>query len=79
VAPGEEQQVETTNKKEELELKIDCQLITMMDPIPGRLEITTKNIYFFDLSHTQEGLGKVTYIRCRTFVDHLYRRQVMYF
>uniref|UniRef100_A0A8C4KJK8 Neurobeachin-like protein 2 n=1 Tax=Dromaius novaehollandiae TaxID=8790 RepID=A0A8C4KJK8_DRONO len=39
-------------------LSEDCELITVIDVIPGRLEITTQHIYFFDGSiEKEEGVG----------------------
>lgn len=35
-------------------LSEDCELITVIDVIPGRLEITTQHIYFFDGSIEKE-------------------------
>uniref|UniRef100_A0A672TVB4 Neurobeachin-like protein 2 n=1 Tax=Strigops habroptila TaxID=2489341 RepID=A0A672TVB4_STRHB len=44
--------------KEKLILSEDCELITVIDVIPGRLEITTQHIYFFDGSfEKEEGVG----------------------
>uniref|UniRef100_A0A663DUF6 Neurobeachin-like protein 2 n=1 Tax=Aquila chrysaetos chrysaetos TaxID=223781 RepID=A0A663DUF6_AQUCH len=43
---------------EKLILSEDCELITVIDVIPGRLEITTQHIYFFDGSiEKEEGVG----------------------
>ncbi|XP_064646322.1 neurobeachin-like protein 1 isoform X2 [Lineus longissimus] len=46
---GEEQ-----SGKEKLVLSEDCELITLVDVIKGRLEVTTTHIYFFDLSTNKE-------------------------
>lgn len=35
-------------------LSVDCELITIIDIIPGRLEITTQHIYFYDGSVEKE-------------------------
>uniref|UniRef100_A0A8C0F8H5 Neurobeachin-like protein 2 n=1 Tax=Bubo bubo TaxID=30461 RepID=A0A8C0F8H5_BUBBB len=44
--------------KEKLILSEDCELVTVIDVIPGRLEITTQHIYFFDGSiEKEEGVG----------------------
>ncbi|XP_025903832.1 neurobeachin-like protein 1 isoform X2 [Nothoprocta perdicaria] len=49
---------EEQSQKEKLVLSEDCELITVIDVIPGRLEITTQHIYFFDGSiEKEEGLG----------------------
>ncbi|XP_074884374.1 neurobeachin-like protein 1 isoform X9 [Buteo buteo] len=46
------------SQKEKLILSEDCELITVIDVIPGRLEITTQHIYFFDGSiEKEEGVG----------------------
>ncbi|KAJ7408040.1 neurobeachin like 1 [Willisornis vidua] len=46
------------SQKEKLILSEDCELITVIDVIPGRLEITTHHIYFFDGSmEKEEGIG----------------------
>ncbi|KAM9307763.1 neurobeachin-like protein 2 [Gastrophryne carolinensis] len=56
-------QVETKeqNQREKLMISEDCELITVVDVIPGRLEVTTQHIYFYDLSsekeETEEGIG----------------------
>uniref|UniRef100_A0A8C4KJI5 Neurobeachin-like protein 2 n=1 Tax=Dromaius novaehollandiae TaxID=8790 RepID=A0A8C4KJI5_DRONO len=49
---------EEQSQKEKLVLSEDCELITVIDVIPGRLEITTQHIYFFDGSiEKEEGVG----------------------
>lgn len=45
---------EEQNQKEKLVLAEDCELITIIDIIPGRLEITTQHIYFYDGSTEKE-------------------------
>ncbi|RMC18484.1 hypothetical protein DUI87_04373 [Hirundo rustica rustica] len=46
------------SQKEKLILSEDCELITIIDVIPGRLEVTTQHIYFFDGSiEKEEGVG----------------------
>ncbi|CAI9566184.1 unnamed protein product, partial [Staurois parvus] len=42
------------NQKEKLVISEDCELITVVDVIPGRLEVTTQHIYFYDLSSEKE-------------------------
>uniref|UniRef100_A0A8C4KFS9 Neurobeachin-like protein 2 n=1 Tax=Dromaius novaehollandiae TaxID=8790 RepID=A0A8C4KFS9_DRONO len=54
----EEDTAEEQSQKEKLVLSEDCELITVIDVIPGRLEITTQHIYFFDGSiEKEEGVG----------------------
>ncbi|XP_072010630.1 neurobeachin-like protein 2 isoform X2 [Engystomops pustulosus] len=49
------------SQKEKLVISEDCELITIMAVIAGRLEVTTQHIYFYDLSsekeETEEGIG----------------------
>ncbi len=40
--------------KEKLILSEDCELITIMNVIRGKLEVTTTHIYFFDCSSNKE-------------------------
>lgn len=47
----------TQSAVEELILKMECSLISMMDPVPGRLEITNRNLYFFETNTTAERIG----------------------
>ncbi|XP_058520854.1 neurobeachin-like protein 1 isoform X1 [Ochotona princeps] len=49
---------EEQDQKEKLVLMEDCELITIIDVIPGRLEITTQHIYFHDGSiEKEDGVG----------------------
>ncbi|XP_043931342.1 neurobeachin-like protein 1 [Protopterus annectens] len=49
---------EEPSQKEKLVLSEDCELITLMEVIPGRLEVTTQHIYFYDGSiEKEEGVG----------------------
>ncbi|XP_011847880.1 PREDICTED: neurobeachin-like protein 1 [Mandrillus leucophaeus] len=49
---------EEQDQKEKLVLMEDCELITIIDVIPGRLEITTQHIYFYDGSiEKEDGVG----------------------
>ncbi|XP_072317552.1 neurobeachin-like protein 2 isoform X1 [Eucyclogobius newberryi] len=52
---------EDESQKEKLVLSEDCDLITIVDVVPGRLEVTTQHIYFYDISgdkeETEEGIG----------------------
>ncbi|XP_045053926.2 neurobeachin-like protein 1 isoform X4 [Desmodus rotundus] len=46
------------DQKEKLVLSVDCELVTIIDIIPGRLEITTQHIYFCDGSiEKEDGVG----------------------
>uniref|UniRef100_A0A8C5MFF3 Neurobeachin-like protein 2 n=1 Tax=Leptobrachium leishanense TaxID=445787 RepID=A0A8C5MFF3_9ANUR len=49
------------NQREKLVFSEDCELITIVAVITGRLEVTTQHIYFYDWSsekeETDEGLG----------------------
>lgn len=45
---------EEQDQKEKLVLTEDCELITVIDIIPGRLEVTTQHIYFHDNSIEKE-------------------------
>ncbi|XP_055494353.1 neurobeachin-like protein 1 isoform X8 [Leucoraja erinacea] len=49
---------EEQNQKEKLVITEDCDLITIMDVVSGRLEVTTQHINFFDGSvDKEEGIG----------------------
>ncbi|XP_030639127.1 LOW QUALITY PROTEIN: neurobeachin-like protein 2 [Chanos chanos] len=52
---------EEENQKEKLVLSEDCELITIVAVVPGRLEVTNHHIYFYDGSsekeETEEGIG----------------------
>ncbi|KAM4705340.1 neurobeachin-like protein 2 [Rhinophrynus dorsalis] len=49
------------SQKEKLVISEECELITILAVIPGRLEVTTQHIYFYDMSNekeeTEEGIG----------------------
>uniref|UniRef100_A0A670IP21 Neurobeachin-like protein 2 n=1 Tax=Podarcis muralis TaxID=64176 RepID=A0A670IP21_PODMU len=45
---------EEQSQKEKLVLSEDCELITIINVIPGRLEVTTQHIYFYDGSIEKE-------------------------
>uniref|UniRef100_A0A8C0F6Z1 Neurobeachin-like protein 2 n=1 Tax=Bubo bubo TaxID=30461 RepID=A0A8C0F6Z1_BUBBB len=56
--PEEDTAANEQSQKEKLILSEDCELVTVIDVIPGRLEITTQHIYFFDGSiEKEEGVG----------------------
>ncbi|XP_036393977.1 neurobeachin-like protein 2 isoform X2 [Megalops cyprinoides] len=52
---------EEESQKEKLVLSEDCELITIVAVVPGRLEVTNHHIYFYDGSNekeeTEEGIG----------------------
>ncbi|XP_020371025.1 neurobeachin-like protein 2 isoform X1 [Rhincodon typus] len=52
---------EEPSQKEKLVISEECELITIVAVVPGRLEITTQHIYFYDGSiekeETEEGIG----------------------
>uniref|UniRef100_A0A8C8VRA3 Neurobeachin like 1 n=1 Tax=Pelusios castaneus TaxID=367368 RepID=A0A8C8VRA3_9SAUR len=49
---------EEQGQKEKLILSEECELITIIDVIPGRLEVTTQHICFYDASiEKEEGVG----------------------
>ncbi|XP_077175319.1 neurobeachin-like protein 1 isoform X2 [Paroedura picta] len=49
---------EEQSQKEKLVLSEDCELITVINAIPGRLEVTNRHIYFYDGStEKEEGVG----------------------
>ncbi|XP_020504158.2 neurobeachin-like protein 2 isoform X1 [Labrus bergylta] len=52
---------EDESQKEKLVLSEDCELITIVDVVQGRLEVTTHHLYFYDGSsekeETEEGIG----------------------
>ncbi|KAM8904058.1 neurobeachin-like protein 1 isoform 2-T3 [Spinachia spinachia] len=51
-------EAEEAGQKEKLVLWEDCELVTVVDVVPGRLELTTQHIYFYDSSQEKdEGVG----------------------
>lgn len=46
--------MEEAGQKEKLILSEDCELVTIVDVVPGRLELTTQHIYFYDSSQEKE-------------------------
>ncbi|XP_058888101.1 neurobeachin-like protein 1 isoform X1 [Acipenser ruthenus] len=51
-------EIEEQSQKEKLVISEDCDLVTVMDIISGRLEVTTQHIYFYDGSaDKEEGVG----------------------
>lgn len=47
-------EMEEAGQKEKLILSEDCELVTIVDVVPGRLELTTQHIYFYDSSQEKE-------------------------
>lgn len=58
------------SQKEKLIMSEDCELITIIDVIPGRLEITTQHIYFFDGSTEKEEGEHDQYLCLFSVVQH---------
>lgn len=55
---------EEQDQKEKLVLSEDCELITIIDVIPGRLEITTQHVYFYDCSiEKEDGEGIISVVQ----------------
>lgn len=46
--------MEEAGQKEKLILSEDCELVTIVDVVPGRLELTTQHINFYDGSQEKE-------------------------
>uniref|UniRef100_A0AAX7VSK3 Neurobeachin-like protein 2 n=1 Tax=Astatotilapia calliptera TaxID=8154 RepID=A0AAX7VSK3_ASTCA len=58
VSDLEDDILELTYSREKLVLWEDCELVTIVDVVPGRLELTTQHIYFYDSSQEkEEGVG----------------------
>ena len=51
---------EESGQREKLVLSETCELITVVLPVPGRLEVTTQHLYFYDLS-SDKGEGWYLY------------------
>jgi hypothetical protein len=47
-------EAEEAGQKEKLVLGEECELVTVVDVVPGRLELTTQHIYFYDGSQDKE-------------------------
>ncbi|XP_051283304.1 neurobeachin-like protein 1 isoform X1 [Dicentrarchus labrax] len=57
-AANNQVETEEASQKEKLVLWEDCELVTVVDVVPGRLELTTQHIYFYDSSQEkEEGVG----------------------
>ncbi|XP_066487542.1 neurobeachin-like protein 2 [Tiliqua scincoides] len=58
---GNQVEPKEQSQREKLVISEDCELITIVAVIPGRLEVTTQHIYFYDGSsekeETEEGIG----------------------
>ncbi|XP_067931880.1 neurobeachin-like protein 1 [Watersipora subatra] len=52
---------------------VDCDLISMMDPISGRLEIKTDNLYFFEANVSPDKIGRDNVWPLRMLVSIHYR------
>jgi len=50
---------EEAGQKEKTVLLEDCELVTVVEVVPGRLELTTQHIYFYDGSQDKEEGGRV--------------------
>ena len=46
--------IEEYTGKEKLVISEDVELVTLVDVIKGRLEVTTTHVYFFDCSSNKE-------------------------
>ncbi|XP_042558754.1 LOW QUALITY PROTEIN: neurobeachin-like protein 1 [Clupea harengus] len=58
-ATANQVEAEEVGQKEKLVLWEDCELVTVVDVFPGRLELTTQHIYFYDSStEKEEGVGQ---------------------
>ena len=56
-----EEQKEVRQQQEKLVLQEECELITVMEVIKGRLEVTTSHIYFFDCTpNKEEGMRQIS-------------------
>ncbi|TKS66257.1 Neurobeachin-like protein 1 [Collichthys lucidus] len=57
-AANNQVEAEEAGQKEKMVLWEDCELVTIVDVVPGRLELTTQHIYFYDSSQEkEEGVG----------------------
>ncbi|XP_006810621.1 neurobeachin-like protein 1, partial [Neolamprologus brichardi] len=54
VAANNQVEADEAGQKEKLVLWEDCELVTIVDVVPGRLELTTQHIYFYDSSQEKE-------------------------
>lgn len=59
---------EEESQKEKLVLSEECELITIVAVVPGRLEVTTHHIYFYDVSSDKEETEEGRKIRSPTFL-----------
>ena len=50
----EEKKEVRLQQQEKLVLQEECELITVMEVITGRIEVTTSHIYFFDCTTNKE-------------------------
>lgn len=64
-------EMEEAGQKEKLVLSEDCELVTIVDVVPGRLELTTQHIYFYDSSlEKEEGQGDRRRRMIRFWIEH---------
>ncbi|XP_072228514.1 neurobeachin-like protein 1 isoform X2 [Leuresthes tenuis] len=57
-AASNQVEAEDAGQKEKQVLMEDCELVTVVDVVSGRLELTTQHIYFYDISQEkEEGVG----------------------
>lgn len=65
---------EDESQKEKLVLSEECELITIVAVVPGRLEVTTHHLYFYDGSsekeETEEG---------KKICDHQHQTELLLF
>ncbi|KAK3083537.1 hypothetical protein FSP39_025014, partial [Pinctada imbricata] len=55
---SQEDRIDEAKGKEKLVLSEECDLVTMMNVVKGRLEVTTSYVYFFDCSQNREEGGE---------------------
>nr|XP_056713128.1 neurobeachin-like protein 2 [Euleptes europaea] len=59
--PDNQAETKEQSQREKLVIAEDCELITTVAVVPGRLEVTTQHLYFYDGSsdkeETEEGIG----------------------
>lgn len=66
-------EAEEAGQKEKLVLWEDCELVTVVDVVPGRLELTTQHIYFYDSSQEKEEGEVAGKIRKKNFFLPFYK------
>lgn len=59
ILAGCRSETEEAAQREKMVLSEDCELVTVVDVISGRLELTTQHIYFYDSSvEKEEGMER---------------------